>query len=369
MRRTFLKAAAHAHAHAHANTTNHSGRVKNFMKAAVIKGKSQLVVDQLPIPKPADGEFLVKIHSCGVCHTDVHVIDSDWGTPKCQVPGHEGCGVIHEIGGSGVHPFFKVGDRVGLPWLGSCCLNCEYCLSGWQTLCPKQENAGFSINGGMSEWAIAPASGAIPVPNNLSFTKAAPILCAGVTAYKALKEAEVHPGEFVTLIGAAGGLGHLGIQYANAMGYRVIALDLTPEKLAFCKKMGAEFAFDMSEKSVHQILEVTNGGSHGVVCFAPNANGFKTSVDVARRKGTAVLVGLPNASFQLPIVDVVLKRITVRGSIVGSRKDAIEALDFAARGEVESDIKTIQLDEIVGAIDRLRSGKVEGRTVIEMPAH
>jgi len=189
-----------------------------------------------------------------------------------------------------------------------------------------------------------------------------------VTSYKALKESETKPGEFVTVIGAAGGLGHLAVQYAKAMGMRVIAMDVGQKKLDYAKSLGAEFAFDAtSPTAIQQINDVTHGGSHGVVCLATHPSVFKTAVSICRRKGTAVLVGLPNASFELPIVEVVLKRVTVRGSIVGTRVDAQEALSFASRGLVKCDVKTVKLDDINMVIDNLREGKIEGRVVVEFP--
>jgi propanol-preferring alcohol dehydrogenase len=187
-----------------------------------------------------------------------------------------------------------------------------------------------------------------------------------VTSYKGLKETETKPGEFVSILGAAGGLGHLGVQYAKAMGMRVIALDVGKDKLEYTKRLGAEFAVDASSPTaIDEVNAITNGGSHGVLCLATNKPAFTLAVKIARRKGTAVLVGLPNSTFECPIVEIVLKRVTIRGSIVGTRKDMAEALDFAARGLVKCDVHMDKLENINKIVDDLRAGKIKGRTVIE----
>ena len=192
------------------------------------------------------------------------------------------------------------------------------------------------------------------------------ILCAGVTTYKGLKEAEVKPGEFCAIVGAGGGLGHLAVQYAKAMGMRVIALDVGKEKLEYTKRLGAEFSFDATSPTVvEDVTKASGGGTHGVVCLATNKSAFSTAVNITRRKGTAVFIGLPVGKCDLPIFDVVLKRVTVRGSIVGTRKDMAEALDFGARGLVKCDVHVHKLDEINTIVTDLRQGKILGRAVIE----
>lgn len=224
--------------------------------------------------------------------------------------GHEGCGIVVSRGANVTTP--QIGDRVGIAWLHSACGVCEFCISGCETFCEKQNNSGYSVNGALAEYAIATASHAIPIPDSVSDDQAAPLLCAGVTAYKALRETGAKAGDFVAIMGAGGGLGHLAIQYATAMGMRVIALDKGAEKLNYCKSLGAEFAIDVTDvnavEQVHKVSEC-NGvtGSHGITCFATNPAAFKMSIDVARRKGVVVAVGLPAGSFPCPVFDVVLK--------------------------------------------------------------
>lgn len=342
--------------------------VRKTMKAARAKSYgAQLIVEDINTPQPGQGQVLVQIYASGVCHTDIHAIDGDWGAKATLplTPGHEGCGVVVAVGPD-VHNL-KLGDRVGIPWLHSTCQACEYCLSGWETLCPNQKNTGFSVPGGLAEYALADAINAIPIPAELGFGQVAPLLCAGLTSYKALKETEARPGEFVTIIGAAGGLGHLAVQYAVAMGLRVIALDMGKEKLDYCKRLGAEFVVDVSDKdSTAQVIEITKGGSHGVLCLATQASAFESSIYMTRRKGTVVLVGLPKLNCELPIVQVVLNRLTVRGSIVGTRKDMQEALDYAVRGKVKCQIQYDKLDSINSVVNNLRDGKILGRVVINL---
>lgn len=261
----------------------------------------------------------------------------------------------------------KVGDRVGLPWLASACGYCEYCVSGWETLCVSQKNNGFSVDGGLREYAVSVASHCIPIPDSVSYIEAAPILCAGVTSYKALKETEVKPGQYITIIGAAGGLGHLAVQYAKAMGMIPIAVDVGQDKLDFCLSLGAAHAFDAKRADLSQaISEVTHGGCHGVLCLATNAAAFKLGVGLCRRKGTLVIVGLPPGGFDLSIFEVVLKRITVRGSIVGTREDMREAFGFVERGEVKCAIKVEPFEKVGEVFNDLRAGKIQGRVVLDL---
>eukprot|EP01038_Epipyxis_sp_PR26KG_P009299 gene9299-12529_t len=342
---------------------------KKGMKAAVAtthKGAIKVMNVEIPVPKA--GELLVKIKASGVCHTDVHAVEGDWPVKSKMplTPGHEGAGIVHAVGPNCKN--FKVGDRVGIAWLHKACGNCEYCNSGWETLCDSQANAGYSVDGGWREYAIASDSHAIPIPDSVSFEQAAPILCAGVTSYKGLKETETLPGQFVTIVGAAGGLGHLAVQYAKAMGMRVLAVDVGATKLNYCKTIGAEAGFDASdpEAATAAINEYTGGGSHGVLCLATNAGAFNMATNVCRKRGCVVCVGLPAGTFPTPIVSVVVKRVTIRGSIVGTRQDAKEAFDFAARGLVKCTVATDKIENIQSIFDKLKANQIEGRIVLKM---
>ncbi|MDP1582754.1 MAG: alcohol dehydrogenase AdhP [Bradyrhizobium sp.] len=336
------------------------------MKAAVVHqfGKP-LVIEDVPVPVPGPGELLVKVVACGVCHTDLHAADGDWPVKPSPpfIPGHEVAGIVAALG-AGVTDF-REGDAVGVAWLHDACMRCEYCETGWETLCESQHNTGYSCNGGFAEYVIAAAPFVGRLPAGVDFAQMAPILCAGVTTYKGLKETEARPGEWVAISGI-GGLGQVAVQYAKAMGLRVVAIDIAPEKLALARAAGADVAVDArSPDAVSDVLKATGGGAHGVLVTAVSPPAFSQALHIVRRKGTVSLVGLPPGDFPAPIFDVVLKRITVRGSIVGTRRDLDEAIAFAVQGKVKAQIAKAPLGDINAIFDRLRAGKVEGRMVLD----
>lgn len=339
----------------------------NTMKAAVVHefGKP-LTIEELAIPSPRAGEVLVKIRATGVCHTDLHAADGDWPVkPKPPfVPGHEGAGVVAAVG-AGVKGL-KEGDPVGIAWLHDACGACEHCMTGWETLCEAQHNSGYGVNGSFAEYAIGSAAYVARLPQRVDFAQIAPILCAGVTTYKGIKETEARPGEWLAISGI-GGLGHVAIQYARAMGLRVVALDVTEEKLALARSLGAELAIDAKRPdAVAEVVERTRGGAHGVLVTAVSPPAFAQSLELVRRRGTVSLVGLPPGTFPTPIFDIVLKRITIRGSIVGTRKDLAEAIEFAAEGKVRSHFHKAKLEDVNRVFADLKAGKVDGRIVLEL---
>jgi len=336
------------------------------MKAAVVHefGKP-LIIEEVPIPTPGLGEVLVKVMANGVCHTDIHAVDGDWpAKPKLPfVPGHEAVGLVSKVG-PGVTSL-KKGDPVGIAWLHDACGACEYCITGWETLCESQHNSGYHVNGGFAEYAIGSAAYIGKLPSEPNFAEIAPILCAGVTTYKAIKQTEAKPGQWVAITGI-GGLGHIGVQYAKAMGLHVAALDVTEDKLALARSAGAEVAVNAKDPdAIAQIVEATGGGAHGVLVTAPSPPAFAQALEIVRRKGTVALIGLPPGTFPTPIIDVVLRAITIRGSIVGTRKDLIEAIQFANEGKVHAEIQKAKLEEINQVLANLKAGKVKGRIVID----
>lgn len=336
------------------------------MKAAIVKqfGKP-LVIEDVPVPQPGPGEVLVKVKACGVCHTDLHAASGDWPVKPVPpfIPGHEVAGIVAALG-PGVKNL-KVGDAVGVAWLHDACMACEYCETGWETLCEHQHNTGYSVNGGFAEYVIASAAFAAKLPATVDFAAIAPILCAGVTTYKGLKETEARPGEWVVISGV-GGLGHVAIQYAKAMGLKVAAVDIAEDKLALAREAGADLAVDaLAAGAVDKVLAATGGGAHGVLVTAVSTAAFAQALKMVRRKGTVSLVGLPPGEFPTPIFDVVLKRITVRGSIVGTRRDLDEAIAFAADGKVKAEVAKVPLAEINHVFDRMKAGKIEGRMVLD----
>jgi propanol-preferring alcohol dehydrogenase len=336
------------------------------MKAAVVKAFGKpLVIEDVPVPVPGPGELLVKLKACGVCHTDLHAASGDWPVKPVPpfIPGHEAAGIVAALG-SGVTDF-KVGDAVGVAWLHDACLRCEYCETGWETLCEHQHNTGYSVNGGFAEYVIASAAFAARLPATVDFAAVAPILCAGVTTYKGLKETDTRPGEWVVVSGV-GGLGHVAVQYAKAMGLKVIGVDIAEDKLKLALEAGAEHAVNAHDKdAVERVVGITGGGAHGVLVTAVSTPAFAQALRMVRRKGTVSLVGLPPGEFPTPIFDVVLKRITVRGSIVGTRRDLDEAIAFAAEGKVKAEITKAPLSEINAIFDRMKAGSIDGRVVLD----
>jgi propanol-preferring alcohol dehydrogenase len=338
--------------------------IKKTMQAAVVEKFGQpLVVKEVPVPTPGPGQALIEIFATGVCHTDLHAADGDWPirpTPPF-IPGHEGAGVVVALGPGVTH--LKEGDRVGTAWLFSACGHCDYCLAGWETLCPEQQNSGYSVNGSFAEYAVGQADYLGRLPKNVSFVDVAPILCAGVTTYKGLKMTEARPGEWVVISGV-GGLGHIAIQYAKAMGLHVAAVDLGPEKMALARKLGAEITIDAKTQDPPKEIQKQIGGAHGALVTAVSPIAFKQAVGMLRRGGTCVLNGLPPGEFPVSIFDVVLNGYTIRGSIVGTRLDLEQSLAFAAEGKVKATIETLPLESINDVFSRLKKGQVNGRVVL-----
>ncbi len=336
------------------------------MQAAVARAFRQpLAIEELPIPVPAPGQVLVRVVASGVCHTDLHAVNGDWPVKPTLpfIPGHEGAGYVAAVGHGVTH--VKEGDRVGVPWLHSACGRCEYCITGWETLCPLQSNSGYSVNGAFADYVLADANFVGRIPDALDFATAAPVLCAGVTTYKGLKETDTRPGQWVVISGV-GGLGHLGVQYARAMGLKVAAVDVADDKLALARRLGAELTVNAREQDPVEVLQREIGGAHGVLVTAVSPVAFAQAVGMLRRGGTCSLVGLPPGDFPTPIFDVVLKRLTIRGSIVGTRMDLTEALELAADGKIEVAVETRPLSAINEVFERLERGTVQGRVVLDI---
>jgi propanol-preferring alcohol dehydrogenase len=337
------------------------------MRAARVHAFGQpLTIEEVPIPTPGPGEVLIKVVATGVCHTDLHAANGEWpGRPPLPfVPGHEGAGIIAACG-VGVAGL-KEGDAIGVAWLHDACGQCEYCMTGWDSLCRAQHNTGYHVNGSFAEYVIGAAHYVGRFPRNCNFAEMAPVLCAGVTSYKGIKETEAKPGEWIAVSGI-GGLGQLAVQYAKAMGLHVAALDVTEDKLALARASGADVAVNAkSPDAGRQILKETGGGAHGVLVTAVSPAAFAQALKLVRRKGTISLVGLPPGEFRTPIFDVVMNRITLRGSIVGGREDLAEAIAFAAEGKVRPKIREAKLEDINQVFDDLKAGKVEGRVVLMM---
>jgi len=307
----------------------------------------------------------VKTEACGVCHTDLHAARGDWPVKPTLpfVPGHEGIGVVVALG-AGVTAV-KMGERVGVPWLYSACGHCEHCLAAWETVCAQAQFGGYTKNGGFAEYILADPQYVAHIPPGLSATAAAPIICAGVTSYKGIKETQAKPGQWLAVSGI-GGLGHLAVQYGKAMGLRVCAIDIDDGKLEHAQRLGAELMINAKVGDpIARMRELTDGGAHGVLITAPSLAAFHQGVAMTRKRGTCVLVGLPPGEFPTPLFDVVANCITIRGSFVGTRQDMAEALAFAAAGKVKADIELQPLSAINSVFERLQCGEVPSRVVLD----
>ncbi|WP_028636806.1 alcohol dehydrogenase AdhP [Nocardioides sp. URHA0032] len=337
------------------------------MKAAVVTSFTEpLEIQELPVPEPGPGQVLVHVEASGLCHTDIHAAHGDWPikpTPPF-VPGHEGVGVIEAVGPGVTHR--AIGDRVAVPWLGHACGHCDHCVSGWETLCEEQQNTGYSIDGGFAEYLVADATYVVPVPDGVSSYDAAPLTCAGVTTYKAIKVAGVRPSERVAVFGV-GGLGHLAVQYARLVGGTVIAVDVEEEKLELATELGADHVVNASRTDPVAAIEAL-GGADVAVVLAVIPSVFEQAFASLRRGGRLICVGLPPESdgpMSLPIFPTVLKGVSVIGSIVGTRQDLAEVFALHALGRTRVIAESRKLDDVNAAIDEVLAGRAPARLVFE----
>ena len=339
---------------------------KTTYRAAVVHDfGGPLTVEQVAPRALEPGQVRVKVEASGLCHTDIHAAHGDWPVKPSPpfVPGHEGVGIVDELG-PGVTEV-AVGDRVAMPWLGYACGTCDYCVSGWETLCLEQKNMGYSIDGGFGEYATAFARYVVKVPEGVDPLDAAPLTCAGVTTYKAVKVAGTRPSDLVAVFGV-GGLGHLAIQYAAIAGGRVVAIDLHDEKLELAKELGAEFVINAgTEDPVAAIQKL--GGVDQAIALAVSPKSFEQAYGSLRRGGTLVFVALPaENTIELPIFETVLNGITVVGSIVGTRTDLREVFELHAAGKTRVIRETRPLSTINESIADVEAGRVAARIVFEL---
>jgi propanol-preferring alcohol dehydrogenase len=333
------------------------------MRAAVVEDFARpLVVEQVAKPVAGPGEIVVRTETSGLCHTDIHAAHGDWPVKPSPpfIPGHEGIGVVEELG-TGVTEV-AVGDRVAMPWLGYACGTCDYCVSGWETLCLEQQNTGYSIDGGFAEYVKAYGRYVVRVPDRVDPVDAAPLTCAGVTTYKAIKVAGTRPSDLVAVFGV-GGLGHLALQYARIAGGRVVAVDLHDEKLELAKELGAEFTVNAAREDPAAAIQQLGGADQAIaLAVAPKA--FEQAYGSLRRGATLVFVALPaDNTVELPIFETVLNGITVVGSIVGTRVDLREVFELHAAGKTKVITELRPLDTINESIADVEAGRVPARIV------
>ena len=333
------------------------------MRAAVVPALgAKLEIHDRPIPEPGPGQIRVRIEATGLCHTDVHAAQGDWPVKPAAplVPGHEGVGIVDALGPGVVSP--AVGTRVAVPWLGSACGRCRYCVSGWETLCSQQTNTGYSVDGGWAEYSVATAAYVVPVPDGIDPVDAAPLTCAGVTTYKAIKVAHIEPSEIVSIVGV-GGLGHLAVQYARLVGGIVVGVDVRKDKLRLAEELGATYTVNAAEEDAAAAIGAL-GGADVAIVLAVNSSAIDAAYASLRPGGRLVLVSLPrDGKLELPIFQTVLHGKQVIGSIVGTRQDlaAVFALHAAGRTKVITEVRP--LTEVNTAIDDLLAGDVAARVV------
>ena len=336
------------------------------MKAAVVKDfTAPLEIEDRPIPEPAPHQVLVRMEASGLCHTDIHAAHGDWPVKPSPpfVPGHEGVGIVEAAGEQVRH--VVIGQRVAIAWLADACGRCDQCVSGWETLCLQQHNSGYSVDGAYAEYALAHGDYVVPVPEGIDPLDAAPLSCAGVTTYKAVKVSGARPGTRV-LVSGIGGLGHLALQYARLTGAETIAVDITDDKLALARELGADHVIDARTQDVAAEVQKL-GGAHAAIAVAVDNASFEAAYGALRRGGTLVLVALPaEGRLELPVFDTVLNGTRVIGSIVGTREDLAEVFQLHSLGRTTVIRESRRLAEVNTCFDEILSGKVTARLVFDM---
>jgi len=328
------------------------------------------VYKKVPVPKPAADEVLVNIKFTGVCHTDLHAKNGDWPLPtKDQlIGGHEGAGIV--VAKGELVQDVEIGDHVGVKWLNGSCLACDFCQQADEPLCAKALLSGYTVDGTFQEYCIAKGAHVAKIPKDVPLDEIAPILCAGITVYKGLKESGAKPGQTVAIVGAGGGLGSLAQQYAKAMGLYTIAIDSGAEKEASCKKLGS-YAFVDFAKSKDVVADVKAAtedgqGPHAVLLLAVTERPFQQAAEYVRPRGTVICIGLPaNAFLKAPVFSTVIRMINIKGSYVGNRKDSAEAIDFFRRGLIHAPFKVVGLSQLNEVYELMEKGQIAGRYVLD----
>lgn len=340
------------------------------MKAAILHEFGQpLSIEERQMPEPGPGEVLIKVAACGICHSDLHLALGEWDLlrPITKVPlilGHEVTGTVEALG-EGVTDF-SIGDRVGVPWLHYSCGECEYCKAGRETLCAGQKITGCTVDGGYAEYMKSRASHTVRLPNNLDFDEAAPLLCAGLTVYTAMKSSGILPGQTLAIFGV-GGLGHLAIQLAVDAGVKVIAVDLSDDKLELAKELGASQVVNASHPQAYKdIKKLTGGGAHVVMVTSGSRAAYETALRSLRRGGTLSIVGMAPEPVPLSTVAMVSGEYRIVASAVGTREDLRELLELAAQGKVRCRIGTCGMDDVNSVLDEMKHGRLVGRVVMKI---
>ncbi len=334
------------------------------MRAIVVTPEQGTEIVKKKLRPLKSGEALLKMICCGVCHTDLHVKNADFGDVSGRILGHEGIGEVVEVADDVTS--LKVGDRSSVAWFFEGCGHCEYCTTGRETLCREVKNSGYTVDGGMAEYCIVTADYSVKVPDGLDSAPASSITCAGITCYKAIKEANLIPGQWI-LISGLGGLGNLAVQYAKEVfNLKVIGVDINDTQLNFAKESGADILINPLHEDVGKVVHEKVGGVHGAVVTAVAKSAFNQAVDALRAGGTVVAVGLPSESMDLSIPRLVLDGIEVKGSLVGTRQDLAEAFQAGAEGKVIPKCEMRPMEDINEIFEEMEAGKIQGRMVLEL---
>jgi alcohol dehydrogenase, propanol-preferring len=333
------------------------------LKAAVLhEFKMPLALEDVSRPVPEANEVLIRVEACGVCHSDLHVADGDWPqfaaiTKKPLILGHEIAGRIVEKGAD-THEF-QIGDRVGIPWIYWTCDECEFCLEGNENLCAKQKITGVMVDGGFAEYVKAPASHVVRIPDELSAVESAPLFCAGLTVYRALKQASITPGQRLAIFGI-GGLGHIAVQIAKQLGAEVIAIDIQQEKLLLAESLGAARSVNATSTNVVKELRAKGGAHLALVTSAAKA-AYEAAFSSLRPTGALLAVGLPSENICFSPILMASKEVRIKASAVGTRQELRELLAMAASGKIRCHVATRPLSEANKVIEELRQGRISGR--------
>jgi propanol-preferring alcohol dehydrogenase len=344
---------------------------KEQMAQVINKTGGPVEFKKIPVQQPGPDEVLVNIKYSGVCHTDLHAVNGDWplATKLPLVGGHEGAGVV--VARGELVTDIEIGDHAGVKWLNGSCLTCDFCQQSDEPLCAKALLSGYTVDGTFQQYCIAKAAHVARIPKDVPLDAIAPVLCAGITVYKGLKESGARPGQTVAIVGAGGGLGSLAQQYAKAMGLRIIAIDTGAEKKKMClESLGADSFVDFATSSnlVKDVQAATEDGlgPHAVLLVAVNEKPFQQAAEYVRPRGTVVCIGLPAGAYlKAPVFESVIKMVTIKGSYVGNRKDSAEAIDFYRRGLIRAPFKVVGLSELPMVYEKMKKGEIAGRYVLD----
>src|SRR5271156_3383124 len=327
---------------------------------AVSPGKLELT--EKPLLDPPAGHVRIRVEACGVCHSDPATVDGVLPIEWPRVPGHEAVGRI-DIVGEGVKGW-TVGQRVGVGFLGGSCGHCEYCRDGDIVNCVNQAFTGVQQDGGYAEVMIAKASGLMAVPDDLSSVDAAPLLCAGITTFSALRNSPARAGDLVAVLGV-GGLGHLGVQYARHMGFEVVAIDRGADSAELSKKLGAHHYIDGSATDIAKAL-VALGGASVVVATASGGKAVAAALSGLRRGGVVISLGATHEPIELSAFELLFKGLGVEGALTGTPAAGDATLKFSAMSEVAAMVETLPLEQAPEAYAKMMSGQARFRMVLTM---